>query len=81
MGQDYSPHIKPDPNHWVACSCGEFKTTGRDTAELVKLVELHAKINKDTHYSGGGTNSYIIHIPSKPKWYRRLFGSHKGIDN
>jgi hypothetical protein len=80
MGQDYNPKPIPDPRYWAECSCGEFRAYGRDLDGAIDLLKLHANINKDTHYAGGGHNSYFLHVPSKPNWYRRIFGAHKGTD-
>lgn len=80
MGQDYNPKPIPDPRYWAECSCGEFRAYGKDMDGILDLLKLHAKINKDTHYVGG-VNSYMLHVPEKPKWWRRTFGVHKGSDN
>jgi hypothetical protein len=80
MGMDYKGP-EPDPHHWAQCSCGEFKTYGPDQKTVVDLIKLHAMINKDTHFAGGGVNGYFLHIPPKPNWWKRTFGKHVGRDN
>lgn len=79
MGADY-PGPEPDPRHWVQCSCGNFKMYGPDLKTVMDWLNLHVKINKETHFATGGFNSYVLHIPPKPKWWKRIFGKHEGKD-
>ncbi len=82
MGQDYNPHIKPDPNYWASCSCGEYKVYGSSTEEVQDMINEHFVDNLKTHIKGTATGgSYILHVPQKPKWWKRSFGKHKGTDN
>lgn len=84
MGQDYNPHIKPDPNYWASCSCGEYKVYGSSTEEVQDKINEHFVNNLKTHTKAtsiGGYNSYIMHVPQKPKWWKKIFGVHKGSDN
>ena len=80
MGMDIKGP-EPDQRHWAACSCGEFKMYGPDEKTVVYWVKLHAKINKDTHFTIGRANSYMLYVPPKPNWWKRTFGKHVGRDN
>ena len=81
MGADY-PGPEPDPRYWVQCSCGNFKMYGPDLKTVMDWLNLHTKINKDTHFSSGGFNSYVLYAPQSPKrkWWQRAFGKHEGKD-
>jgi hypothetical protein len=80
MGQEYNPKQIPDPRTWADCSCGKFRAHGRDLKDVMSLLNLHAKINKDTHYVGG-VNSYFLHVPEKPRWYHKFFRGIKSKHN
>lgn len=80
MGQDYNPHIKPDTSHWAKCTCTKYAVRGNSSEEVLDMINKHFNDNKDTH-TIGRFNGYILHIPEKAKWYRKIFGVHKGSDN